>query len=203
MLGSLFGPITIVWFSVLALLGILQIVDEPSVLAAINPFEALQFVIAEPGFAFLALGGIFLVVTGSEALYADMGHFGARPIRMGWFAVVFPALVLNYFGQGALLLNHPEDIENPFYALAPSWGVLPLVLLATMATVIASQALISGAYSLTSQAIQLSFLPRQRIDHTSPDEIGQIYMPTINYLLMVAAVALVFGFGSSTNLAAA
>jgi len=202
-LGALFGPIMVLWFSVLALLGVRQIIHEPGVLAAINPLEALSFVIGEPRFAFLALGGVFLVVTGSEALYADMGHFGTRPIRIGWFGLVFPALVINYFGQGALLLQEPEAIENPFYLLAPEWAVLPLVVLATMATVIASQALISGAYSLTSQAIKLGYLPRQQVDHTSPRQFGQIYVPTINWILMIAAIGLVVGFGSSSNLAAA
>ncbi len=202
-LGALFGPIMVLWFSVLAVLGIIQIIEMPSVLAAINPAHAVGFAFDRPTFAFLALGGVFLVVTGSEALYADMGHFGTRPIRLGWFGLVFPALVLNYFGQGALLLADPTAIENPFYRLAPSWAVLPLVLLATMATVIASQALISGAYSLTSQAIQLGYLPRLRVDHTSPRHFGQIYVPTVNWILMVAAVALVFSFGSSSRLAAA
>ncbi len=202
-LGTLFGPIMILWFSVLALLGVIQIVGEPGVLAAINPLKAVAFVTDEPRFAFLALGGVFLVVTGSEALYADMGHFGVKPIRLGWFGLVFPALVINYFGQGALLLQEPEAIENPFYLMAPDWAVLPMVVLATLATVIASQALISGAYSLTAQAIKLGYLPRQQVDHTSPRQFGQIYVPTINWLLMIAAVGLVIGFGSSSNLAAA
>ncbi len=202
-LGALFGPVMVAWFSVLALLGIIQIVQDPDVLSAINPIYAIRFVADDLRFAFLALGGVFLVVTGSEALYADMGHFGLRPIRLGWFGLVFPALVLNYFGQGALLLNNPEAIENPFYELAPSWGVLPLVALATLATVIASQALISGAYSLTAQAIQLGYLPRQHIDHTSSRQFGQIYVSTINWVLMVAAIGLVFAFGSSSRLAAA
>lgn len=202
-LGAMFGPIMIVWFGVLALLGIVQIVKEPGVLAAVNPLVALRLVTQEPRFAFLALGGVFLVATGSEALYADMGHFGTKPIRLAWFGLVFPALVLNYFGQGALLLNNPDAIENPFYSLAPGWAVLPLVVLATMATVIASQALISGVYSLTSQAIQLGYLPRQRIDHTSPHHQGQIYVSTINWVLMVAAVGLVVSFQTSSALAAA
>lgn len=202
-LGTFFGPIMILWFSVLALLGLIQIVGEPGVLAAVNPWRALTFVADSPRFAFLALGGVFLVVTGSEALYADMGHFGTRPIRIGWFGLVFPALVINYFGQGALLLQEPEAIENPFYLMAPDWAVLPMVVLATLATVIASQALISGAYSLTAQAIKLGYLPRQQVDHTSPRQFGQIYVPTINWLLMIAAVGLVIGFGSSSNLAAA
>lgn len=202
-LGALFGPIMVAWFGILALLGVAQIVQEPGVLQAINPIWAIRFVTDDLRFAFLALGGVFLVVTGSEALYADMGHFGLRPIRLGWFGLVLPALVLNYFGQGALLLNEPEAIENPFYELAPGWGVVPLVILATMATVIASQALISGAYSLTAQAIRLGYLPRQHIDHTSRRHFGQIYVSTINWVLMVAAIGLVFSFGSSSNLAAA
>ena len=202
-LGALFGPVMVVWFSVLALLGIIQIIKEPSVLAAINPLVAIRLVVQEPRFAFLALGGVFLVATGSEALYADMGHFGTKPIRIAWFGLVFPALVLNYFGQGALLLSDPEVIENPFYSMAPSWAVLPLVGLATLATVIASQALISGVYSLTSQAIQLGYLPRQKVDHTSPHHIGQIYVPTINWVLMIAAVGLVVTFQTSSALAAA
>ena len=202
-LGALFGPIMVVWFVVLAILGIAQIIQEPAVLSAINPLRAVDFITAEPRFAFLALGGVFLVVTGSEALYADMGHFGVKPIRLGWFGLVFPALVLNYFGQGALLIGDPGAIENPFYRLAPNWAVLPLVALATVATVIASQALISGAYSLTSQAIQLGYLPRQKVDHTSPRHFGQIYVPGVNWVLMVAAVGLVVGFRTSSNLAAA
>lgn len=202
-LGNFFGPIMILWFSVISVLGVVQIIEVPEVLEAINPIKGLSFVIDYPVFAFLALGGIFLVATGSEALYADMGHFGTRPIRLGWFSFVFPALTLNYFGQGALLLQQPDAIENPFYLLAPEWAVIPLVVLATMATVIASQALISGAYSLTTQAIQLGFLPRQTIEHTSPLRVGQVYVPSINWVLMVAAIALVFGFGSSSRLAAA
>jgi len=202
-LGALFGPIMLIWFGVLALLGVGQIVQEPGVLAAINPLRALEFIVDRPTFAFLALGGVFLVVTGSEALYADMGHFGTRPIRLGWFSLVFPALVLNYFGQGALLIQDPSAIENPFYRLSPDWALLPLIVLATMATVIASQALISGAYSLTSQAIQLGYLPRLHIDHTSSRTAGQIYVPSVNWLLMVASVGLVISFRSSSNLAAA
>jgi len=202
-LGALFGPIMVVWFGLLGVLGVAQIMGEPGVLQAINPIWAVRFVADDLRYVFLALGGVFLVVTGSEALYADMGHFGVRPIRLGWFGLVLPALVLNYFGQGALLLSKPEAIENPFYELAPSWGVIPLVVLATMATVIASQALISGAYSLTSQAIQLGYLPRTHIDHTSPRHFGQIYVSSINWVLMFAAIGLVWSFGSSSNLAAA
>ena len=202
-LGNFFGPVMVVWFTVLALLGIDGILKDPRVLTAVNPWRGLGLIVDRPLFAFLALGGVFLVVTGSEALYADIGHFGKRPIRLGWVALVFPALVLNYMGQGALLISNPDAIENPFYLLAPDWAVLPLVILATLATVIASQALISGAYSLTAQAIQLGLLPRQKVDHTSARQVGQIYVPGINWLLMVAAVGLVFGFGSSSRLAAA
>jgi KUP system potassium uptake protein len=202
-IGFIFGPVMIAWFSVLALLGVSQIVTEPGILAAILPSYAASFVVAEPVFAFLALGAIFLVVTGSEALYADMGHFGKRPIRIGWFALVFPALLLNYMGQGALLIGDPASVENPFFTMAPSWALLPLVFLATLATVIASQALISGAYSLTMQAIQLGYVPRMTVDHTSPREIGQVYLSVVNWGLMVACVGLVVAFRSSTNLAAA
>ena len=202
-IGAVFGPIMIAWFGVLAILGAAQITREPGVMAAINPAHAARFAAGEPHLAFLALGAIFLVVTGSEALYADMGHFGKRPIRLGWFMVVFPALLINYFGQGALLIRDPSAVDSPFFRMPPSWAVLPLVLLATMATVIASQALISGAYSLTTQAVQLGYLPRVHIDHTSPREIGQVYVRSANYALMVASVGLVVAFGSSTNLAGA
>jgi KUP system potassium uptake protein len=202
-IGSIFGPVMIVWFGVLALLGIRSIIEAPSVFRALSPTYGYDLVLSEPGAAFLALGAIFLVVTGSEALYADMGHFGRHAIRIGWFAIVFPALTLNYLGQAALLTTDPGAIENPFFLLAPSWAALPLVVLATMATVIASQALISGAYSLTMQAVQLGYLPRVQIDHTSPREIGQVYIPTVNWVLMVACVALVFAFRTSANLAAA
>jgi KUP system potassium uptake protein len=202
-LGSWFGPVMLVWFSTLAILGLIHIVQGPGVLVAVNPLLAVEFIVANPKLGFLALGGVFLVVTGSEALYADMGHFGKRPIRLGWAFVVFPALVLNYFGQGALLISDPAAIENPFYQMAPSWSVLPLVVLATLATVIASQALISGVYSLSAQAIQLGYLPRMRVDHTSEREFGQIYVPAVNWTLMAAAVGLVFAFGSSSALAGA
>lgn len=202
-IGAVFGPIMLVWFSVLAGLGVHQIAAEPSVLAALNPLRGVAFLGGHPRLGFLALGAIFLVVTGSEALYADMGHFGRSPIRIGWFTVVFPALVLNYFGQGALVLADPAAIDNPFYRMAPAWAGIPLVVLATMATVIASQALISGAFSLTMQAVRLDYLPRQRIDHTSPHAFGQIYIPAVNWILMVATVGLVVTFRSSSNLAAA
>jgi KUP system potassium uptake protein len=201
--GAIFGPVMIVWFAVLAVLGGYHVIQDPDVLIAINPAYGGQLIGDSPRLAFLALGAIFLVVTGSEALYADMGHFGKRPIRLGWYIVVFPALLLNYFGQGAMLIADPDTIDNPFFRMPPEWAVLPLVILATMATVIASQALISGVYSLTMQAVQLGYLPRFDIDHTSPREIGQIYIGTINWGLMVACVGLVLAFRSSSNLAAA
>jgi len=202
-IGAIFGPVMVLWFITLAALGIRHVVATPSILAALHPIYAIRFVADQPRLGLLALGAIFLVVTGSEALYADMGHFGRAPIRLGWFTIVFPALVINYFGQGALVISDAAAIDNPFYRMAPAWASLPLVVLATAATVIASQALISGAYSLTMQAIQLGYLPRQRIDHTSPREFGQIYIPAINWVLMVATVGLVISFGSATRLAAA
>ena len=202
-IGSIFGPIMLVWFSTLAVLGISGILRDPSVLAAINPAHAFHF-FARNGFhGFLVLGSVFLVATGGEALYADMGHFGERPIQVDWFGLVGVSLLLNYFGQGALLVHNPEATSNPFYRLAPGWALYPLLILATAATVIASQAIISGAFSLTRQAIQLGYLPRMRIDHTSAREIGQIYVPGVNWALMAACVALVIGFGSSSNLASA
>ena len=201
--GALFGPVMLVWFLVLALLGLSQIIRTPDVIAAINPFYAGHFFVENGGRGFLVLGAVFLVVTGGEALYADMGHFGLRPIRLAWFGLVLPALLLNYFGQGALLLHHPDAAETLFYRLAPSWGLYPLVVLATLATVIASQAVISGAFSLTRQAVQLGYSPRVRIRHTSAQEIGQIYIPGINWALMFACIGLVVGFRSSSNLAAA
>jgi KUP system potassium uptake protein len=202
-IGRVFGPVMLVWFGVLALLGVVNIVNEPSVLAAVNPIHAVRF-FGEGGFdAFLALGSIFLVVTGGEALYADMGHFGRRPIAFGWFSLVLPALVLNYFGQGAKLLQDPTAITSPLFEMAPAWSVWPLAVLATVATVIASQALISGAFSLTSQAVQLDYLPRLAITHTSASQAGQIYVPIVNWVLMGACIALVLAFRTSSNLAAA
>lgn len=200
--GAVFGPVTLLWFITLAVLGISQIVREPHVLGAINPLHGITFFLENGWRGFLTLGSVFLVVTGGEALYADMGHFGVRPIRLAWFVIVLPALLLNYFGQGALLLHHPEA-QNPFYQMAPTWALYPLVVLATAATVIASQAVISGAFSLTRQAVQLGFSPRMRITHTSAREIGQIYIPGINWALMLATIALVLGFKTSSNLAAA
>ena len=201
--GRIFGPVTLVWFFTLAILGIAWIVREPSVLAAVLPHHAVRFFLDHQWNGFLVLGSVFLVVTGGEALYADMGHFGRRPIRLAWFVVVLPALLLNYFGQGALLLQNPSAVENPFYRMAPVWALLPVVVIATAATVIASQALISGAFSLTLQAVQLGYSPRVRIDHTSAREQGQIYIPAINWTLMIACIALVLGFRSSSHLAAA
>lgn len=201
--GNLFGPIMILWFIVLAALGIRGIVRAPEVLAAVNPIHGVRLLISNTTHSFLVLGAVFLVVTGSEALYADMGHFGRAPIRFTWLVFVLPALILNYFGQGALLLSNPGASDNPFYRLAPDWALVPLIILATVATIIASQAIISGAFSLTAQAVQLGYSPRMEIRHTSEREIGQIYVPQINWSLMLATIALVITFRSSTNLAAA
>ncbi|MCX7207355.1 MAG: potassium transporter Kup [Proteobacteria bacterium] len=202
-LGKLFGPIMVLWFVVLGSLGIWNILKSPDVLAAMNPIHAVHFFAAQPGLAFILLGAVVLSLTGAEALYADMGHFGRPAIRYAWFLLVLPALVLNYFGQGALLLHTPEAIKNPFFMMAPGWALLPLVVLATCATVIASQAVISGAYSMTSQAVQLGFCPRMDIHHTSENEIGQIYIPQINWFLLVSVILLVLAFRTSSNLAAA
>ncbi len=201
--GKVFGPMTLLWFSVLAILGIRWIIVEPGVFAALNPLYGLDFFTTNGIRGYWVLGSVFLVVTGGEALYADMGHFGKRPIRLAWFGLVLPALLLNYFGQGALLLERPEAVVNPFYLMAPSWALYPVVLIATIATVIASQALITGAFSLTMQAVQLGYLPRVEIEHTSAEEMGQIYIARINWILMVSCIALVIAFGSSSNLAAA
>jgi KUP system potassium uptake protein len=201
--GRLFGPIMLLWFSTLALLGIMQIVRNPSVLLALNPFYAIDMAVKFPGMTFILLGAVVLAVTGAEALYTDMGHFGPAPIRAAWIWLVFPALVLNYFGQGALLLETPDAIEHPFFRLAPEWALFPMVILASVATIIASQAVISGAFSLTWQAVQLGYLPRLEIRHTSAEEIGQIYVPRVNKALVVAVVLVVLGFQSSDNLGAA
>jgi KUP system potassium uptake protein len=201
--GALFGPVMCVWFVTIAILGVVGVAREPAVLAAINPEYAIAFFTASPTLSFLALGAIVLAVTGTEALYADMGHFGKSPIRRAWILFVMPALVLNYFGQGALILADPAAVKNPFYLLAPSWALLPLVILATCATVIASQAVISGAFSLTRQAIQMGYCPRLTIMHTSERQIGQIYVPFINWALLIAVILLVIGFRSSSNLAGA
>ena len=202
-IGKVFGPVTFLWFTTLGALGLYQIVQRPGVLAAVNPLYGVEFFARNGWPGYLVLGSVFLVVTGGEALYADMGHFGKKPIRFTWFALVLPALILNYFGQGALILGNPAAVEHPFFLMAPKWALLPLVGLSTMATVIASQAVISGAFSLTRQAVQLGYLPRLHIEHTSERQIGQIYIPSINWLLMLACIGLVLGFRSSTNLAAA
>jgi KUP system potassium uptake protein len=202
-IGAMFGPVTVVWFSVLAVLGGASLARSPEILVAVDPRHAVAFFAQNGAHGFLILGAVFLVVTGGEALYADMGHFGRRPIRVAWFTFVLPALLLNYYGQGALLLQNPEHAVNPFYHLAPSWALYPLIALATAATVIASQAVISGAFSLTWQAIQLGLLPRLRVVHTSEEEIGRIYIPMVNNALLVSTVAVVLWFQSSTRLAAA
>ena len=202
-IGRFFGPITLVWMLSIALLGVAQIVHHPEILAALSPHYALGFLWSQPGTSFIILGAVVLCVTGAEALYADLGHFGKRPIRIAWFTVVMPALVLNYFGQGALLLAEPEAVKNPFFMMAPDWALLPLVGLATLATVIASQALITGAFSVTKQVIQLGYLPRLNILHTSVHDKGQIYIPFVNWGLFVAIVLAVGMFRSSSNLAAA
>jgi KUP system potassium uptake protein len=202
-IGRVFGPVTLLWFATLAVLGLTQIVQEPRVLAAADPSHALGFFVRNGWHGFVVLGSVFLVVTGGEALYADMGHFGRRPIRLAWFVVVLPALLLNYLGQGALLMREPAAIANPFYRMAPDWALYPVVVIATAATVIASQALISGAFSLTMHAVQLGYIPRVTIEHTSERERGQIYIPGVNWLLMLACIGLVVGFGSSSSLAAA
>lgn len=191
--GAVFGPVVLLWFVTLTVLGIAQITREPSVLEAVNPLHGATFFVRNGWAGYVVLGAVFLVVTGGEALYADMGHFGARPIRLGWFAIALPGLLFNYFGQGALLLRQPEAAVNPFYYLAPRWALPLVIVIATAATIIASQAVISGAFSLTRQAIQLGYSPRMRIEHTSSDEIGQIYMPAVNWGLMLATVALVIG----------
>ncbi|MDO8605254.1 MAG: potassium transporter Kup [Phaeospirillum sp.] len=203
LVGKMFGPVMLIWFGTLAVLGVKNIAHAPSVLAALSPHYAIMFVYHEGWHAFLALGSVVLAVTGAEALYTDMGHFGRLPIRLAWYLLVLPALVLCYFGQGALLIHDPSAIASPFFKLAPAHLALPLVVLATMATVIASQAVISGAFSVTRQAIQLGFLPRMEIIHTSKDEMGQIYLPFVNWLLMILVMVLVVGFKTSSNLAAA
>jgi KUP system potassium uptake protein len=202
-IGKFFGPITVLWFLTIAALGVWHIVGHPEILAALSPHHALRFMWEQPGTTFIILGAVVLCVTGGEALYADMGHFGKKPIRLAWFAIVMPCLTLNYFGQGALLLADPEAVKNPFFNMAPDWALLPLVGLATMATVIASQALISGAFSVTKQAIQLGYLPRLNIRHTSVHDTGQIYIPFVNWGLFTAIVLAVVMFKSSSNLAAA
>lgn len=201
--GRFFGPITGLWFVTLAVLGVSHLLQGPEILAALNPWHGWHFLTSGGHKSFVILGSVFLAVTGGEALYADMGHFGAGPIRRGWFSLVLPALALNYLGQGAMLLHQPELAHAPFFQMAPAWATLPLVLLATAATVIASQALITGTYSLTLSAVQLGYLPRLSIRHTSEHAMGQIYIPLVNWLLMLACITLVLAFRSSTNLAAA
>jgi KUP system potassium uptake protein len=201
--GSVFGPVMAVWFTVLSVAGVKGIADHPGILRAISPTYGAQFLFDHGGVAFAALGGVVLTVTGAEALYADMGHFGRGPIRMSWFAIVFPALILNYMGQGALILGTPRAVDNPFFLLVPHWSRVPMIVLATVATVIASQAVISGAFSVTRQAVQLGFLPRLTIRHTSGAVEGQIYVPAVNWGLCVAVIGLVIGFGSSTKLGSA
>ena len=203
LVGSAFGPVMVLWFGTLALLGISNIIDHPAIIAALNPVYGLEFLFANKALALVAMGNVVLAVTGAEALYADMGHFGRRPIQRAWFAFVLPALVLNYFGQGALILGTPAEAANPFFHSAPEWALYPLIGLATLSTVIASQAVISGAFSVTRQAMQLGFVPRMEVQHTSDREAGQIYLPAVNWGLMLAVMILVLGFRSSNNLAAA
>jgi KUP system potassium uptake protein len=201
--GRLFGPVMALWFVTLGVLGLVHIFDNPRVLLALNPYYAIDTFIRFPGTSFVLLGAVILAVTGAEALYTDMGHFGAQPIRVAWLGLVFPCLLLNYFGQGALLLTRPDSIENPFFRMVPDWGLYPMVVLASMATIIASQAVISGAFSLTRQAVQLGYLPRLEVRHTSAEEIGQIFVPRVNKFLFVAVIAVVLGFRTSDNLGAA
>ena len=203
LVGAFFGPIMLLWFTVLGVLGIQGIMQNPSILQALNPIYAFNFFSVSPWIAFVALGAVVLAVTGAEALYADMGHFGPFPIRLAWFGFVLPALILNYFGQGALILQDPESVKNPLYLLAPEWMLYPLIVLATLAAVIASQAVITGAFSVSRQALQLGYLPRMHVEHTSESEEGQIYMPRVNWGLMLGVMALVLSFKSSGNLAAA
>ena len=203
LVGGFFGPIMALWFGCIGLLGIVEIVKQPQILLALNPLYGVNLLTADPWHGFILLGAVVLAVTGAEALYADMGHFGRAPIRSAWFRLVFPALLCNYIGQGGLLLAHPDAVENPFYRLTPDWALYPMVLLASAATVIASQAVISGAFSMTHQAVQLGYLPRLYVRHTSEHEVGQIFVPKINLFLLVAVMALVLGFRSSDNLGAA
>jgi KUP system potassium uptake protein len=202
-IGRVFGPIMLLWFLVLGWIGLLNIIRAPAIIAALNPLAGIDFCLHHGWIAFVALGAVVLALTGAEALYADMGHLGAKPIRIAWFGLVFPALVLNYMGQGALLLANPQALDNPFYLLFPEWALYPMIALSTAAAIIASQAVISGAYSITKEAIQLGFLPRMRITYTSAHEIGQIYIPYINWLVFTAVITAVLGFGSSSALGAA
>lgn len=202
-IGKFFGPVTLIWLVCIAVLGLSHIIDHPEILWALSPHYALRFIFNNPGISFIILGAVVLCVTGAEALYADLGHFGKKPIRIAWFVVVMPSLTLNYFGQGALVLSRPDAVKNPFYMMAPDWALVPLVLMATMATVIASQALITGAFSVTKQVIQLGYLPRLNVQHTSVRDTGQIYLPLVNWGLFAAIVLAVVLFRSSSNLAAA
>jgi KUP system potassium uptake protein len=201
--GKIFSPVMCIWFASLAIMGVINIIDEPGVLKAVNPYYAAHLLWELGWRGFLIMGAVVLAITGAEALYADMGHFGLKPIRYAWFSFVFPALLLNYFGQGALLISNPDAVQNPFYLLAPTWALYPLLILSTLATVIASQAVISGAFSMTRQAIQLGYCPRMDIFHTSGDEMGQVYVPAVNWLLMASVFLLVLSFQSSSALAAA
>ena len=203
LVGRMFGPVMVLWFTVLLVIGVTQVAAHPSILRGLSPSYAAEFLVRDFGTAFIALGSVVLAVTGAEALYADMGHFGRSPIRRAWFALVFPALTLNYLAQGSLILREPGAIRNPFYLLFPGWAQVPMVILATIATVIASQAVISGVFSLTRQALQLGYLPRVRILHTSSEQEGQIYVPAVSFLLFVAVIGIVLGFESSTALASA
>ena len=202
-LGKIFGPITLLWFLVMGAIGLFNIFQNAEILKAVNPMYAVNFLSANLHTGFIVLGSVFLVVTGGEALYSDLGHFGAKPIRLAWFAVVLPCLLLNYFGQGAFLMTHPEAVTNPFFLMAPQWILIPLVLLATLATTIASQALITGVFSITLQAIQQGYIPRMLVSHTSAEEMGQIYIKSINRILMISCILLVLLFKSSSQLAAA
>ena len=201
--GAFFGPVMLLWFGTLGVLGLINISHDPTILNALKPIYAIQFFSNQPWIAFVALGAVVLAVTGAEALYADMGHFGRLPIRLAWFGLVLPALLLNYFGQGSLILHDAKSVQNPFYHLAPEWALFPLIILATLATVIASQAVITGAFSVSRQAFQLGYLPRMHVTHTSASEQGQVYMPRVNWGLMIAVMVLVISFGSSGDLAAA
>lgn len=202
-MGRFFGPIMLLWFVLLGVFGLMRAIDNPAVLGMVNPLYAIQFVMAYPGIAFIVMGSVVLTITGGEALYADMGHFGRLPIRLAWFVIVLPCLVLNYAGQGALILSDPKAVENPFYLLTPDGFLAPMIVLATLATVIASQAVISGVFSIARQAMQLGYLPRMTVTHTSEHEIGQVYVPFLNWLLLIAVIVLVLMFRSSENLASA
>jgi KUP system potassium uptake protein len=199
-IGTFFGPIMLLWFLTIGYFGLLEIIDKPSILRALNPMYGLNFLFKHQGVSIAILGAIVLAITGGEALYSDMGHFGRSPIKFSWFLIVFPALLLNYFGQGALLISEPKAIDNPFYRLAPDWALIPLIILASTATIIASQAVISGVFSITSQAVQLGYIPRLRVKHTSDKEYGEVYLSKINLFLFLGVALLIIGFKSSENL---